>query len=58
MIVYLDNILIFTQILEKYHKAVCRVLGVLTEHKQSLHPEKCEFDKIYIRYLGLVILED
>ena len=58
MIVYLDNILIFTQILEEHHKAVCRVLEVLTEHKQSLHPEKCEFDKTYIKYLGLVISED
>ena len=32
MIVYLNNILIFTWILEDHHKTVCKVLGVLTKH--------------------------
>ena len=58
MIVYLDNILIFTQTLEEHHKAVCRVLEVLTEHKLFLYPKKCKFNKPYIEYLGLVISED
>jgi len=58
MIVYLDNILIFTQTLEEYHKAVYRVLEVLTEHKLFLHPKKCKLNKPHIEYLGLVISED
>jgi len=45
MIVYLDDILIFTWTLEEYHKAVWRVLKVLAKYKLSLHPEKCKFDK-------------
>jgi len=55
MVVYLDDILIFTQTLEKHHKAVQRVLEVLAKYKLSLHPEKCEFDKQWIEYLGLII---
>ena len=45
MILYLGNILIFTQMLEEHHRAVCSVLKVLTEYKLFLWPEKCEFDK-------------
>ena len=32
-----------------------RVLKVLAEHKLFLHLEKCEFDKLQIEYLKLVI---
>jgi len=45
MIVYLDNILIFTWTLEEYYKAVWKVLEVLSKYKLSLCPEKCKFDK-------------
>ena len=45
MIVYLNNILIFTWTLEKHHKAVWSVLEILTKHKLFLCSEKCEFDK-------------
>jgi len=55
MIVYLDDILIFTQTLEKHHKAVQRVLEVLAKYELSLHPKKCESDKQWIEYLGLII---
>ena len=46
MIVYLDNILIFTQILEKHHIAVWRVLEILAKHRLFFHSEKYEFDKL------------
>lgn len=58
MIVYLDDTPIFTQTLEEYHKVVQRVLEVLTKYKLSIHPEKCEFDKQWIEYLGLIISQD
>ena len=57
MIVYLDNILIFTQTLEEHYKAVCRVLEVLAEYKLFLCLEKYEFDRFYTEYLDLVISE-
>ena len=45
IIVYLDDILIFTQTLEEYYKAVQRVLKILTKHKLFLYLKKYEFDK-------------
>jgi len=58
MVVYLDDILIFTRTEEEHAKAIRRVLQVLQEHKLFLCPEKCEFCKERIEYLGLVISEN
>jgi len=58
MVVYLDNILIFTRTEEEHEQAVQRVLEVLAEHKLFLCPEKCEFHWKQIEYLGLVISEN
>jgi len=58
VVVYLDNILIFTQTEKEHEQAVWRVLEVLAEHKLFLRPEKCEFHRKQIEYLGLVISEN
>jgi len=58
MVVYLDDILIFTRTEEEHAKAIRRVLQVLQEHKLFLHLEKCEFFREQIEYLGLVISEN
>jgi len=58
VVVYLDDILIFTKTEEKHVQAVRRVLQVLKENKLFLRPEKCEFYKQWIEYLGLVISEN
>jgi len=58
VVVYLDNILIFTRTEEEHERAVQRVLEVLAEHKLFLCPEKCEFHRKEIEYLGLVISEN
>jgi len=58
VVVYLDNILIFTQTEEEHEQAVWRVLEVLAEHKLFLRPEKCEFHRKQIEYLRLVISEN
>ena len=58
VMVYLDNILIFTKTKEEHAQAVRRMLQVLKENKLFLHLEKCEFYKQQIEYLGLVILEN
>jgi len=58
VVVYLDDILIFTRTEEEHERAVRRVLEVLAEHKLFLHPEKCEFHQKEIEYLGLVISEN
>ena len=58
VVVYLDDILIFTKTKEKHAQAVWWVLQVLKENKLFLRPEKCEFYKQQIEYLGLVISEN
>jgi len=58
VVVYLDNILIFTKTEEEHERAVRRVLEILAEHKLFLRPEKCEFHQKQIEYLGLVISEN
>jgi len=55
IVVYLDDILIFTKTEEEHERAVWRVLEVLTEHKLFLCLEKCEFHWKQIEYLRLVI---
>jgi len=58
VVVYLDDILIFTKTEEEHTQAVRQVLQVLKENKLFFCPEKCKFYKQRIEYLGLVILEN
>jgi len=58
VVVYLDDILIFTRTEEEHERVVRRVLEVLVGHKLFLRPEKCEFYWKEIEYLGLVISEN
>jgi len=58
VVVYLDDILIFTKTEEEHERAVRRVLEILAEHKLFLRLEKCEFHRKQIEYLGLVISEN
>jgi len=58
IVVYLDDILIFTRTEEEYKRAIQRVLEVLAEHKLFLCLEKCEFHQKEIKYLGLIISEN
>jgi len=58
VVVYLDDILIFTETEEEHEQAVQRVLEVLAEYKLFLRPEKCEFHRKRIEYLRLVISEN
>ena len=55
--VYLDDILIWSSNLKEHRKVVHEVLHRLEEHDLYLRPEKCEFEKSEIEYLGLVVRE-
>jgi hypothetical protein len=53
--VYLDDILIFTNSLEEHRRITCLVLDRMREYKLYLWLEKCEFEKVRIEYLGVII---
>ena len=53
--VYLDDILIWSNTLTEHRKVVHEVLARLEKHDLYLKPEKCEFEKSEIEYLGLII---
>jgi hypothetical protein len=55
--VYLDDILIFMLDLEEHRCIVHKVLKHLCDNDLYLHPEKCDFKKTKVEYLGMVILE-
>ena len=55
VLVYLDDILVFTEDLELHRKIVHRVLQRLREHQLYLKPSKCFFEVNTVSYLGLII---
>ena len=58
VVVYLDDILIFTKTLEEHWKVVRRVMEVFQKYSLSLKWEKCEFEKTSVEYLRVVISHD
>jgi hypothetical protein len=52
VVVYLDDILIFTKDLEEHRRITHWVLGRLAEHQLYLRPEKCEFEKLALNIWG------
>jgi hypothetical protein len=57
VIVYLNDILIYSSDLEEHRRVVREVLKRLQEHDLYLRPEKCEFEQAKVEYLGMVISE-
>jgi Reverse transcriptase (RNA-dependent DNA polymerase) len=55
IIIYLDDILIFTETMEEQCQLVTEVLELLWQHKLYLKPEKCDWEKLEIEYLGHII---
>ena len=55
IIVYMDNILVFTNSLNEHHKIVQQVLQILEEHHLYLKPEKCSFEMPTVNYLGIIV---
>ena len=58
VVVYLDNIPIFTKTLDEHRKVVCQVMELPQQHRLSLKPEKCEFEKTSVEYLRVVVSHD
>jgi len=58
VVVYLDDILIFTETLEEHRRVTRRVMELLRKNNLFLKPEKCEFEKTEVEYLRVIISQN
>lgn len=58
VILYLDDILIFSKNLEEHHNHVHQVLEKLLENNLYAKLKKCEFDKQKVEFLGYILSGD
>ena len=58
IVIYMDNILIFTQMMDEHRSIVKQVLQILANNKLSLHPKKCKFHQMKIEYLRVILSQD
>ncbi|GBG86703.1 hypothetical protein CBR_g41767 [Chara braunii] len=58
IVVYLDDILIFSRTVEEHAKHLKIVLGLLRQHQYKVNLDKCEFGRTKILYLGHEISAD
>ena len=57
VIIYIDDILIFAKTKEELERITKMVLAKLHKHNLFLKTKKCEFCKLQIKYLGMIIEE-
>jgi len=58
VILYLDNILIYSKDLEEHHNQVRKVLKTLNNNNLFSKLEKCEFDQNIFEFLGYILSGD
>jgi hypothetical protein len=58
VVVYLDDILIYTKTIEEHRKVTCKVLCCLEKNNLYLCPAKCKFECTEVEYLGMLIREN
>ena len=57
ILVYMDDILIFTESLEQHHETVRNALEILHTNHFYLKPEKCLFTQLKVEHLGLILFQ-
>ncbi|KAK7912833.1 hypothetical protein WMY93_013044 [Mugilogobius chulae] len=57
VLVFLDDLIIFSDTLEEHEHRLLRVLHRLRDYGLKLSPEKCKFLQTSVRYLGHVVSE-
>ena len=55
VVVYLNNILIYSKDLKEYRQLVQQVFAILQKNHLFLKPQKCEFKRSTTKYLGHII---
>ena len=58
LIVYLDDIVIYSENFEDHLQSLDLVFGKLQEHGLKLKPEKCELFKSEVKYLGHILSKE
>ena len=58
LVIYMDDMLIFSKDLETHRKYIHRVLQRLQGHDLFLKPEKCVFETNEVEFLGLIVRPD
>jgi len=58
VVVYLDDILIFTETLKEQRRVTQRVMELLRKNNLFLKPEKCKFEKTEVEYLRVIISQN
>lgn len=57
VLVFLDDLVVFSATLEEHEERLMRVLSKLKEFGLKLSPEKCSFFRTSVKYLGHVVSE-
>lgn len=55
VLVFLDDIIVFSKTLEEHETRLMKVLNRLKEYGLKLSPEKCKFFQTSVRYLGHIV---
>jgi len=55
VVIYMDDILIFSKTLEEHSGIAKEVLKILSDNKLSIQTKKCRFYQTKIDYLGVII---
>ena len=58
VIIYIDDIMIFTKTLKEHCHVVKEVLQILRDEHLYLHHDKCNFEVQETEFLGLIIAQD
>ena len=58
IVIYMDDILIFSQTMDEHKSIVKQVLQILADNKLSLHLKKCKFHQTKIEYLGVILSQN
>lgn len=55
VLVFLDDVIVFSRTLEEHEERLMKVLHRLKTYGLKLSPEKCQFFKSSVKYLGHVV---
>ena len=58
VLVFLDDIIVFSKTLEEHEVRLMKVLNRLREFGLKLSPEKCKFFQTSVKYLGHIVSQD